>query len=72
MMRHLQIVNGRRRWFKFSSTLQHPMRRLFALLFEAVYGSRRAQAERTLCRYRDLIDRAKHNISCELGASPEE
>jgi hypothetical protein len=72
MMRYLQIIDGQR-WFSFSASLQgHPRRRLSALLFQAVYGSRRAQADRTLYRYRDLIDRAKQNISSELDARIKE
>ncbi len=43
-------------------------RSLIALLVDALYHSHQVQAERTLCRYRHLIDQAQGMILHELNS----
>jgi hypothetical protein len=74
-MKHPQLIDRHTSWFKFllspHQSKRGPSRGLSALLFEAVYESRRIQAERTLRRYRDRIDQAKCCILRELGEGSE-
>ena len=48
------------------SSARRNKKSIFAIILDALHHSRRLQAQRTLRRYRDLIDRAEHRIAAEL------
>ncbi len=54
--------------------ISHPRRRklhVLALVVEALYRSRYLRAERTMQRYRDVIDRAKVGVARDLKLRSE-
>lgn len=76
-MRHAPFIATRlvsfetsRQWLK-QRTREPPKRRksIFGTILEALYHSRRLQAERTLNQYRHLIYKADSNIVCESNKS---
>ncbi len=54
-----------------SLRIRRSRRSVFEILLEAMYHSRRLQAERTLRQYRHLIAPAQAKILRELGVQPE-
>jgi hypothetical protein len=65
-MRHSPIVGT-----EIISRTRLVKRGFFALVFEALYNSRRVRAERTLRRYRDVIGQARIGILRELNTIPK-
>ena len=70
-MRHAQFIAAETTSREHSSSRRRTGRPTVALLVEAFYRSRQAQAERTLERYRHRISQAERSILRELNARSE-
>jgi hypothetical protein len=65
-MRHVPSIATKFVSIRSVSSPRRSKKSIFAIILYALHHSRRLQAERTLRRYRDLIDRAEHSIAAEL------
>ena len=57
--------------FETGSELPKKRRSIFRIIFEALHHSRRLKADRTLYRYRHLIQKAESSILRELNKRSE-
>ena len=63
-MRHAQSIATK--LVPAHSVSSHQRKNIFGVILDALHHSRRLEAERTLRRYRHLVERAERSIAAEL------